>query len=308
VQPSALGQNVFAAQRDNGSGYAQQWNLSLRKLWRKAWNIEIGYLGSKLTRLGVPDVNLNQQINGVRPYPNFNNVALYRNNVGHSTYHSLQARFERRYANKLSLNLAYTFSKLIDDAGAVFDSATLSAPPAAFNVADSHNRKLEKDASTGHIPHIVSADVVYDLPWGIQLAAIARAQSGSPLAVTQATNFNAFAGYGVQRPNRVANPAGPRTTARWFNTAAFTLAPAGTLGSSSRNPVIGPGYRALDIMIGKTVALTDHVKLELRAEAFNATNTPALGAPNTSFGSPGFGSITTAGDPRAFELVGKVHF
>lgn len=317
VQPGSLGQNVFGVQRDNGSGYAQQWNFSLQKSFRTEWSFEAGYVGSKLTRLGVPDVNINQltveqlKTGGARPYPNFNNVALYRNNVGHSTYHSVQGRLERRFYRKLSLNLAYTFSKLIDDAGAVFDAATLSAPAAIFNVADSHNRRLEKDVSTGNVPQIFSAGFVLDLPLGLQAAGVARTQSGSPLAVTQAVNSNAFAGFGIQRPNRAADPELPgdqRTTGRWFNTGAFTQAPQLTIGNSSRNPVSGPGFRTIDLMLGKTFQITDRTKLELRAEGFNITNTPGLGAPNTSFGSPAFGSITTASDPRVFELVGKVHF
>ena len=42
------------------SGYAQQWNLSFQKTFGSHWSTEVGYLGSKLTNLGVPDVNLNQ--------------------------------------------------------------------------------------------------------------------------------------------------------------------------------------------------------------------------------------------------------
>jgi hypothetical protein len=61
-------------------------------------------------------------------------------------------------------------------------------------------------------------------------------------------------------------------------------------------------------MIGKTFPLRESLNLELRAEAFNVTNTPPLGDPNGSFGSAAFGSITTAGNPRVFELVGKLHF
>jgi hypothetical protein len=55
-------------------------------------------------------------------------VALYRNNVGHSTYHSLQTRLEQRFSRGLSVTGAYTFSKLIDDAGAVFDAAIMTGP------------------------------------------------------------------------------------------------------------------------------------------------------------------------------------
>ena len=361
---AGLGQGVFGVQRDNGSGYAQQWNISLQKTLGENWSFEAGYLGSKLTRLGVPDVNLNQltveqlalgsqltqqianpffgQIPAntslgtptiaraqlLRPYPRFSTVTLYRNNTGHSTYHSFQSRIEKRYSSGLTFSVAYTYSRLIDDAGAVFDSAVLTGPVANFQAADSFNKRLEKDVSTGNVPHIFSTGFVYELPlgkgrtrplcgWrdviagGWQVAGIVRLQSGSPVPVTQATNLNAFAGFGIQRPNRIANPTLPaeqQSTGRWFNAAAFTQAPQFTIGNSSRNPVIGPGYRTADVMLGKSFAITERVRTELRGEVFNVTNTPPLGNPNGSFGNAAFGSITTALDPRVFELVLKVHF
>jgi hypothetical protein len=133
-----------------------------------------------------------------------------------------------------------------------------------------------------------------------------------PVAITQATNLNAFAGFGTQRPNRIANPelpAGERSTARYFNTAAFTQASQFTIGNSSRNPVRGPGCQNVDLMIGKLIRITERWNAELRAEAFNATNTPALANPNGNFGTAAFGTITsTAADPRVFELVVKLSF
>ena len=361
---SGLGQGVFTVERDQKSGYAQQWNLSFQKTFGDDWSTEIGYLGSKLTNLGVPDVNINQltaqqlaagatltqqvpnpffgqipassSLGGptiarqqlLRPYPRFTTVAFYRNNVGHSTYHSFQSRLERRFSKGLSMTAAYTFSKLIDDAGAVFDAAILTGPAAVFQAADSFNRRLEKDESTGSIPHVFSSSFVWEIPVGVgrrwslrgwrnavaggwELAGMLRLQSGSPLAVVQQTNLNAFAGFGIQRPNRVANPELPsdqRSTARWFNTAAFTQAAQFTLGNSSRNPVVGPSYRALDVMLGKTFPISESVRAEFRAEAFNVTNTPSLMAPNVNFGNAGFGTITRAFDPRVFEFVTKVHF
>lgn len=199
---SGLGQGVFGVQRDNGSGYAQQWNVSLQRTLGTNWSLEVGYLGSKLTRLGVPDVNLNQlrveqlalgaqltqqvanpffgvipantSLGGatiargqlLRPYPRFTSVALYRNNVGHSTYHSLQARLEKRFGRGLTFTTSYTYSRLIDDAGAVFDSAVLTGPVMNFQASDSFNKRLEKDVSTGNIPHILASGFVYELPWG----------------------------------------------------------------------------------------------------------------------------------------------
>lgn len=129
--------------------------------------------------------------------------------------------------------------------------------------------------------------------------------------MTQATNFNAFAGFGTQRPNLNANPNLPssqQTTAQFFNTAAFTVAPQFTIGTSSRNPVRGPNYRNADIALIKRVFFNETKNLELRAEAFNLTNTPPLGAPNAVLASPGFGSITSAGDPRVIQLGIKLNF
>ena len=143
------------------------------------------------------------------------------------------------------------------------------------------------------------------------MGGVIRAQSGLPVAVTQATNFNSFAGFGIERPNRVADPNLPnnqRTTARYFNTAAFTPAGQFTIGNSSRNPVRGPGYQAADFMLGKVFPVTERIAAEFRAEAFNVTNTPPLGNPNGSFGSAAFGQITTALDPRVFEAAVKVRF
>ena len=67
------------------------------------------------------------------------------------------------------------------------------------------------------------------------LATLVTLQSGIPFAVTQTTNFNAFAGFGTQRPNLVGDPELPadeRSPSRWFDTAAFAVAPQFTLGTA----------------------------------------------------------------------------
>src|SRR5262249_37496977 len=158
-------------------------------------------------------------------------------------------------------------SKLIDEASSVFDASILTGPIANSPVADSLNRKLERDVSNGDMPNVFVTSFTYDLPLGkrkrfaatgvmskifggLELAGVGTMQSGLPLAVTQVTNFNAFAGFGTQRPNIVANPNLPvsqQTTGQFFNTSAFTIAPQFTLGSASRNPVRGPHYRNVDM-------------------------------------------------------------
>ena len=63
-----------------------------------------------------------------------------------------------------------------------------------------------------------------------------------------------------------------------------------------------------DLMIGKTFRFTERYSAEFRAEAFNVSNTPPLNDPNGIFGSPAFGSITSASNPRDFEFAVKLHF
>jgi TonB dependent receptor. len=136
-------------------------------------------------------------------------------------------------------------------------------------------------------------------------------ESGMPVAVTQTTNNNAFAGFGVQRPNLVGEPTLPadqRTPSQWFNTAAFAAAPQFTLGSASRNPVRGPSYRNVDLALIRRLPVHAGAALEIRAEIFNLLNTPNFGAPNAVQGAANFGTITTAFDPRVGQLALKLLF
>jgi hypothetical protein len=347
IDPNAgLGQGVFAVDRFRGSGYAQQWNVAVEREIGVHMSIEAAYAGSKLTDIGVPDTNLNQltvdqlargdallqrlpnphygQIPRfsslgdetttvaqlLKPYPRFTTVSLYRNNVGTSRYHAAEFTFRHRLSRGLASRISYTRSHLVDDASSVFDAALLTGPVANFPVADSYNRRGERDVSNGDIPHLFVASATWDLG-GWTIAPVVTLQSGLPLAVTQATNFNAFAGFGTQRPNRVGDPtlpAGERTVARWFDTSAFTEAQRFTIGTSSRNPVRGPAYRSLDLAVVRRVRLRGAAAVDVRAEIFNLTNTPPLGAPNTVLGTPGFGSITSAGDPRVVQLAVKFVF
>jgi hypothetical protein len=349
---SGLGQGVFGVDRNNGSGYSQQWNFTVEKTIGKDWNLEVSYLGSKNTRLGIPDANINQlpsqdlsmgsalltrvsnpyfgqipassslggasiaQQQLLRPFPRFTTVALFRDNVGNSTYEAAAVKLEKRLSHGLTLNGAYTFSTLIDDASSVFSQTIFTGPVLnSTGAADAYNRHLEKDVSSGDIPRIFALGWVYDIPklWkisGWQIAGLVRVQAGDAVPVTQATNNNSSLGFAVQRPNRISDPNqfDGRTVAKYFNTAAFTAAPQFVIGTSSRNPVRGPGLQEADLMIGKTFRITERVSLEFRAEAFNVSNTPPLNDPNGSFGSAAFGTITGAGNPRDFEFVAKVHF
>lgn len=69
----------------------------------------------------------------------------------------------------------------------------------------------------------------------------------------------------------------------------------------------GP-VRNLDLALIKQTAITETFNVEFRAEAFNLMNTPPLGVPNVVLRSAGFGSITSAGDPRVLQFGLKLNF
>jgi hypothetical protein len=361
---AGLGQGVFAVDGTLGSGYVQQWNVSLQRELTANTALEVGYLGSTITHVGIPDTNLNQLSVGqlaqgaalnqrlpnpyfgivprssslgdptiplaqlLKPYPAYTTVSLYRNNVGTTRYQGLGLSLRQRFAHGVSYSVAYTRSKLVDDASSVFDASILTGPIANYPVADSFNRALERDDSTGDIPHVLVASVVWEVPVGNgrarqargvlgaivndwTVSSLATLESGVPVAITQATSVNAFAGFGVARPNLTGNPTLPadqRTPAQWFNTAAFAASPQFTLGSASRNPIRGPSYRAVDLVIARRVPVHAGASIELRAEVFNLLNTANLGAPGPVVGSAAFGTITSALDPRVAQLAVKLLF
>jgi hypothetical protein len=327
-------------------------------------SVEVAYVGSKITHVGIPDTNLNQltpeqlaigaplqqtvpnpyfgiiprssslgdptipvaQL--LKPYPDYTTVSLYRNNVGTTIYHGFYTKLEQRFSGGLSYLVSYTRSKLTDDASSVFDASILTGPVANFPVADSFNRSLERDYSTGDIPNVFVTSAMWDIPYGAKRAhsasgvlgaivndwsvtGILTLQSGVPIAISQTTNNNAFAGFGTQRPNMVGDPELPsdeRSPSRWFNTGAFVAAAPFTIGTSTRNPVRGPGYKNLDLALMRRIRFAASKALELRAEVFNATNTPPFQAPNTQVGAAAFGTITAAGDPRVMQLAVKFIF
>jgi len=203
LTPTAgLGQGVFAVDRTLGSGYAQQWNVSVQRELTTNTAVEVSYVGSKITHVGIPDSNINQLTEDqlklgpallvrvpnpffgiiprsssigdptvtvaqlMKPYPEYTAVSFYRKNVGTTKYHGLAVSIRQRLSRGLTYSAAYTRSKLTDIASAVFDASILTGPLTNAAVADSHNLERDRDYSAGDIPHYFGASLVWDLPIG----------------------------------------------------------------------------------------------------------------------------------------------
>jgi len=116
---------------------------------------------------------------------------------------------------------------------------------------------------------------------------------------------------GTDRPNVVGQWfLGPneRSLDRWFNTAAFQANAPFTFGNAARNLMSGPPLTNFDLALYKTFTVTERVRVQFRAEAFNGTNTAEFDSPNAQVRNPNFGQINSAGRPRNLQLGLKVIF
>jgi hypothetical protein len=141
-------------------------------------------------------------------------------------------------------------------------------------------------------------------------------QSGAPFTVALLSEIDnsgtgrSLLGFGANdRPNVVRNPTlSNPTPERWFDTTAFVFPAPGTFGNAGRNILDGPGYQNFNASLVKRTAITERLNLQLRAEVFNLFNHPNLGFPDNFLGSPSFGRITTARDPRHIQFGAKLVF
>jgi hypothetical protein len=150
---------------------------------------------------------------------------------------------------------------------------------------------------------------------------IFTASSGSYASASTGTDV-ALTG-GTQRPNQVADPfvagtvaANPTCTApsvvktrnNWFNPCAFKAQAAGTYGNQVRNSLLNPGNWNFNASLWRTFPISERLKLDFRAEAFNIFNHTEIGAPSTSINSSTAGRISSSALPRIMQLALKLTF
>jgi hypothetical protein len=95
----------------------------------------------------------------------------------------------------------------------------------------------------------------------------------------------------------------------YFDPSAFKAVTEPRFGNTGRNAMRGPGQVNLDVGLFRSFQVRERVKVQFRAEAFNSTNTPHFNNPGATFGSGGFGSVTSAkSDQRFLRLALRLSF
>jgi hypothetical protein len=324
--------------------YVQQWSFGFQREMMHNLFVEADYVGSKGTHLlTLSDLNqfvnngqqvlLNAQHQAVLPYPGFG-LLEYSQNDGNSSYNGLDFTVERRFTAGLSFRLAYTWSKSIDDTAeelSVYGSNAFSQI--------TNNQRSWRGPSDFDVPQRVVFSWVYEMPFGkgkpflatgalskifggFQVAGSYSYAAGRPFtAFDSANNSSIDIGEEQALSNVIGTPVMPQTVSCWFydsanpgckgitGSNAFSLPAPGVFGNSGRNTLRGPALQDLDVSISRNFTITERIKLQFRAEAFNLTNTVAFGLPNAnvSGGSPGV--ITSlAADPRIMQFALRLSF
>ena len=285
----------------------------------------------------IPLVNL------LRPFPQFNGSFTGLPNLGAtSLYNSLQIRFQKRASHYISFEGNYTFSKATDDASAGFNAFVGQLN--AGNVQQLDQLKAEHAISANDATHRMVVATIVDVPvghgrWigrdanriingfigGWSASAILTFQSGQPLALSTAEGANGLFIDGNQRPNilcnqlssgisyhqAAANGLNGAANASVFNAGCFGFPGDEVPGNAPRYiaTLRSDGIRNTDFLVSKEFSIREGMKLQLRGEFFNFTNTPRFAYPNTSVDSSSFGTVTsTANTPRHTQIGIRFEF
>jgi hypothetical protein len=318
----------------------QTWNVNFQRELRPSLGMQIGYFGSRGDFLRASR-NLNQFVNGVRPYPRLSATSPILpgasigniteiTSLGYSRYHGLWVSVTKRAARGLQFNASYTLSRSQD---------TNSLSSQGVVVQDSTNIPGDFGLSDYDARHRYVVSAIWQLPFtgdrfkeGWQIAVTTQGQSGNPLNVL--TNIGTFTGNTNLRPDLVGNLQTVGEVNQWFSNSVCDPRIAGSCTSSSvfalpvsasgvfhlgnfgRNVIIGPPFFNTDLSVIKKTKF-GRSTVELRFEAFNLLKNKNFGQPGRVAlpGSAVFGVITStrfqpgdSGSSRQSQIAVKVSF
>jgi len=160
---------------------------------------------------------------------------------------------------------------------------------AGFNRTHTFNLFYVYQLPFGKGHHYLSSGVVSQVFGGWQIAGTLAKYSGLPFTVGSNTSCvcNGQSQSATQINPNVQILGGHDSLDPYFNGAAFANPATGTLGSTGRNLLTGPGLFNLDANVSRTFGFkSERIKLQIVGEAFNLTNTPSFSNPNATFANP----------------------
>jgi hypothetical protein len=298
-----------------------QWNVALEKSFHNDQALTVTYVGQA-------GRDLLRNIGYFEPNPDFSSFFYFTANNAYSNYEALQVQYRKSLTSGLQAIVNYTFAHSLDNSSSdvVSDANSISGAgdyaSSDFDVRHSFSAALHYELPSHARTRFVSA---LANGWSADLVAVAR--SGFP--------FNArifvvspILGFTYIRPNLV--PGQPLWTSdplapggQSLNPVAFTQPADGQQGNEGRNDIAGFGLTQFDLSMAKKFDLTERVRLQFRADAFNVLNHPNFTNPQglVFFGSTqqqstmmlnhglgGLNPLFQQGGPRSLQLSLRLTF
>jgi Carboxypeptidase regulatory-like domain/TonB-dependent Receptor Plug Domain len=335
-----LVQALTAFDFDMPPGAVYAYSLGVQRELPWGFVVDLSYVGNQGRHLThrrdinyvLPEVALARNASGafintttdlVRQYLGYGTIRS-QENTGSSSYNSMQLSAQRRVSRGLTMSLAYTYSKALNN----FDTETsdLRVP---FDAA------LDKGNASFDRRHVFAMSYVYALPYngtgtakhflgGWQVSGIVTLQTGQFVSISgggRNTQLSPTIGYGTnldlvgdwrdvpggQTATPVFNSSGAYVSGGWINRAAF--APRiGLTGNVQRNLIEMPGTQNFNLSLMKRIPLSEKFRLQLRGEVFNLFNHPNFRTVVTNFSAANFGALTQTDDPRVLQFGVKLLF
>ncbi|MEP6911718.1 MAG: TonB-dependent receptor [bacterium] len=310
-------------------GYVQSYNLTVERDIH-GFVSSVGYVGSRGTRLpgtlninAAPPGSLTNERPLARLYGRTADTFVSDFMLSNS-YHSMQARVDRRFRRSGRITAAYTFSKSLDYTD-------------AFSIDDDLNIDNNRGPSSFDRRHNLVVSHVYRLPFGgrgklfdanglrwrgilagFTLSGVFSARSGTPIdignvnLITDPVTGRSNRPLGATaRPNVIGRPrilGGLGPGQLYFDTSVFRDTLVGQTGNVGRNSVRGPSFYNYNATVSRTFVLTEQFKLQFQATAFNVTNTPHFVNPSGDFTSSTFGQSRTTFGERSIRFGLKLTY
>ncbi len=245
----------------------------------------------------LPDGTPIRTVNDPRPNPNFSSLQ-FTYPIDSSNYSALVVKMQKQFSAGSQVSVAYTWSHSLDTQSNEFNGDGWNDSGQTTDIDD---LKMDYGNSTFDVRNNLTADYVYNLPFGSELHG-AAALFGSGWAFTGIATLESGLPFSVEdgfdRANTMQSSVPPDASERpdlkpgfsnnpvlgnpneWFNPNAFELQPDGAFGDLGRDTVRGPGLADVDTGFLKAFHLAEDYRLQFRFEIFNIFNHPNFAVPN----------------------------
>jgi hypothetical protein len=290
------------------------------------WLVSMGYSGDHTSGLPLGlDINQPGASNGYNyppsintgtyeyvygKYPGYGNLST-NYAIGRANWNALVVSVRHSVGHGLFFTGAYTYSHGLST---TFSSSFFGGG----GVQNTYNPNADYGNSSINVPQVLSFSYIYDIPlfkdnksWtgtllgGWKYSGITAIQSGASLSPGLSVSNQGLA----SRPDTTGSPLlYPKTIQQWFSIAAFTAPGPGFFGNAANGSITGPGLVTFDMGLYKDFRFGEHQTLQFRGELFNIFNHTNFSGVNTTYGSSGFGNVTSSLDPRIVEFALRYHF